>query len=297
MGGVAGLALLALLVWFIRRRRSKDEFDGNFDPDRVVRRPGMVDLMTGAGGAEGAEVTPYVYDPHTGAGGSGGSGSDPFASGEGTPTPTPGMTMHDHPDGRSSSGLTAGLAGAGAGATAFAGRGHPNATYGPNAASYVPGPGAGIQGSVSDPSEYPVSDGSHYPGTATGSGSGNSTSGFVPTGAYAPGQGSGSGRTPFVTFPGGGFSPISSSGYAAAAAGHHQQQQQPFRNPPSSKEREAMAGRGGGLMTINPNPVVQHSDGGRVVSGEGEGGEEEEEGPREIPPSYDSIPAEERGRE
>ena len=36
IGGVAGIAILAVLFFCIRRRVRKDEFDGNFDPDRVV---------------------------------------------------------------------------------------------------------------------------------------------------------------------------------------------------------------------------------------------------------------------
>ncbi|KAG9310794.1 hypothetical protein JVU11DRAFT_8644 [Chiua virens] len=36
VGGVAGLAILVLLIFCIRRRTRKDDFDGNFDPDRVI---------------------------------------------------------------------------------------------------------------------------------------------------------------------------------------------------------------------------------------------------------------------
>jgi hypothetical protein len=36
VGGVAGITILAFLLFCIRRRARKDEFDGNFDPDRVV---------------------------------------------------------------------------------------------------------------------------------------------------------------------------------------------------------------------------------------------------------------------
>ncbi|KAG6377964.1 hypothetical protein JVT61DRAFT_14758 [Boletus reticuloceps] len=36
VGGVIGVALVALLLFCIRKRARKDEFDGNFDPDRVV---------------------------------------------------------------------------------------------------------------------------------------------------------------------------------------------------------------------------------------------------------------------
>lgn len=79
--------------------------------------------------------------------------------------------------------------------------------------------------------------------------------------------------------------------------------------PLSAKEREAMTqryGRSGALglasQTEEPGPsgdarptsagsesVVVHSDGGRV-------NQEEHEQPREIPPAYDSIPADERGQ-
>lgn len=63
----------------------------------------------------------------------------------------------------------------------------------------------------------------------------------------------------------------------------------------SAKEREALARRGG-LTAANPSEVVQHQDGGRVPQrGESEGQGEEEE-PKDIPPTYDSIPGEERER-
>ncbi len=58
VGGLAGLAallLIGLLCWR-RTRRREDDFDGNFDPDRVVRHAGHPDLA-------GAEVTPYSYAP------------------------------------------------------------------------------------------------------------------------------------------------------------------------------------------------------------------------------------------
>lgn len=44
VGGVAGLILLALVIAFcVRRRRNswKDDFDGNFDPDRTTSAPGL----------------------------------------------------------------------------------------------------------------------------------------------------------------------------------------------------------------------------------------------------------------
>lgn len=62
VGGVVALAALILLFWFCRRRRKADDFDGNFDPDRVVAARGS----TGVGRddlLEGAQVTPYSYSP------------------------------------------------------------------------------------------------------------------------------------------------------------------------------------------------------------------------------------------
>jgi hypothetical protein len=54
----------------------------------------------------------------------------------------------------------------------------------------------------------------------------------------------------------------------------------------SSKQQEAM-GRHGAMGVVNP--VVVHQDGGRV---EVTGGAEEEA--QEIPPTYDSIPSDQR---
>lgn len=36
VGGVAGIVVLTLILLCIRRRTRKDDFDGNFDPDRVI---------------------------------------------------------------------------------------------------------------------------------------------------------------------------------------------------------------------------------------------------------------------
>lgn len=56
VGGIVALAALALLAWFLVKRRNKDEFDGDFDPARVGRGGrGELDLS-------GAEVTPFRTD-------------------------------------------------------------------------------------------------------------------------------------------------------------------------------------------------------------------------------------------
>ena len=64
IGGVGGAIIIGVvLIWFLRKRRSNnEEFDGDFDPDRVVRPshgPDM-DLLGNA------EVTPFGYNPATG---------------------------------------------------------------------------------------------------------------------------------------------------------------------------------------------------------------------------------------
>jgi len=91
-GGIAGLAAILLIGLFCwrRNRTRRDDFDGNFDPDRVVRHVGATDLA-------GAEVTPYHYEPGglaaagavaAGAGSahhsSGGSAGPPSSSGGGS---------------------------------------------------------------------------------------------------------------------------------------------------------------------------------------------------------------------
>lgn len=56
-GGVAAIAAIIIIFLFCwRRNRRREEFDGNFDPDRVVRHGGHTDLA-------GAEATPYSYEP------------------------------------------------------------------------------------------------------------------------------------------------------------------------------------------------------------------------------------------
>jgi hypothetical protein len=76
-GGISGLVVVLIVgLFFWRRNRRSDDFDGNFDPDRVVRHTGHTDLG-------GAEVTPYNYDPSAGGATSGHSGiSSPTWSGD-----------------------------------------------------------------------------------------------------------------------------------------------------------------------------------------------------------------------
>jgi hypothetical protein len=95
-----------LFCWRRNRRRS-DDFDGNFDPDRVVRHAGATDLA-------GAEVTPYSYEPGVAgsaaaaAAAAGGANSGPSTG------PSSNGSMRQY---RDSQGLLAGSAGGAATAT------------------------------------------------------------------------------------------------------------------------------------------------------------------------------------
>jgi hypothetical protein len=86
-----------------RNRRPNDDFDGNFDPDRVVRHGGATDLAV-------AEVTPYSYEPGVAGAASAGHSTGPSSSGNGS--------MRQY---RDSQALLAGGAAAGTAGTATSG--------------------------------------------------------------------------------------------------------------------------------------------------------------------------------
>jgi hypothetical protein len=59
VGGVAALGAIIIIIlfcWRRRRRREEPEPGGTFDPDRVVRDPGLPDI-------DGAVATPFEYEP------------------------------------------------------------------------------------------------------------------------------------------------------------------------------------------------------------------------------------------
>ncbi|KAI0311309.1 hypothetical protein OF83DRAFT_770230 [Amylostereum chailletii] len=238
VGGVAGLAVLLALAFFLwRRNRNKDDFDGNFDPDRVVHHSGHADLD-----AEIAPtMTPFPFDGSSGA--SPGAPHDFLARG-------PQMQQNE----TNKSFLGPGFAGAGAGAGA-AGYGYAGAHRGPSPpqSQYAP--------TSSDPAEY-RSESSHYPPSTAPSNS-----------LYASNPDRG-GISPGPSLP----ATTSSSG--------------PSWQARSAKEREAYAARNaqrsqGGVFSGGDDPgadVLQHQDGGRLPA----------QGPQEIPPSYDSIPPDQR---
>jgi hypothetical protein len=213
-----------------------DDFDGNFDPDRVVGH------STGGGTLPqidlGAEVTPFEY---------GGPG----------PRPLSGDVM----------------------------------------TQYGESPYVGIapsHRSMSPPSQYPASSSDHplfNQAQRSGPGTGSETSGSH----YGP-----------SSYGGDGLAAGAAAGGAAGGIYGHSPNSS-VSQPQSAKEREAMTqryGRSGvlGLATQQEEDgaggqgsgpresVVVHSDGGRVNP------EEEHDGPTEIPPAYDSIPADQPGR-
>jgi len=232
VGGVVGLALLLLGAWFLAKRRRRNEFDGDFDPDSVagpVGRGGRQSLD----GPSGAEVTPFVMNNQSRG-----------------PT-LPQMGEHD-------AGVPAALVAGGAG-------------YGASTAH-----------SYSNPSEggYPQSEGSLLPNPYPASSDRSD---------YTQGQG----RQDYLA----GVPEHTSGSPTQATTSIYSQ----FSQPRSAKEREAyqqrfgLAGGSGPrpLMLANNSeedaPVIVHQDGGRIPEND-----EEERAQKEIPPTYDSLPDNER---
>ena len=220
VGGVAAIALLGFAVfWFMKRRDNKDDFDGNFDPDRVVGHSigggtlPQIDL--------GDEVTPYRYSAGAGEGGMTQDGDSPHLAGRST-TSALGYAPSEHSNQLPSGNMT-------------------------------------------------ETSGSHY----------------APSFAVAHGA-----ATTFGL----------AAGSADPRAISPTQSTSSYSKPRPAKEREAMVAQYGrqpgqlGLATQleepgghDHGPVVVHRDGGRVREDLGE----ESAPPREIPPTYDSIPADE----
>ncbi|KAG2356023.1 hypothetical protein BDR07DRAFT_1464256 [Suillus spraguei] len=59
VGGVAVVALFGLCVFCLRRRRRRNEADGNLDPDRIVSHPSGGGTRPQIDLGEGNEITPY----------------------------------------------------------------------------------------------------------------------------------------------------------------------------------------------------------------------------------------------
>ncbi|KAI0366653.1 hypothetical protein BV20DRAFT_636339 [Pilatotrama ljubarskyi] len=294
VGGVAGAAILAtLLFFFCRARRRRDDFDGNFDPDRVTgdNRGTLPDIDLGAD-----DITPYNYTPA----GMTGAAAAPGAPVPGPgPAPGPGMPDMRQYGGQVPSFLAGGLAGAGAGAAmAHAGKEHQQG-YGRAGSPPSAYSGSGGQPAPAQSSYYAPSSSDHHggypdyaayaayanPNLYPAQGGGPPTSSSAPSSPTNASFGPQAGMPPARDFrhpsPGPSLPPTdpSVSGSSSGGGGVI----------PSAKEREAMQyRRPGGLAVANPDGagasgVVQHQDAGRLDA------TPEDEEPSEIPPRYDSI--------
>jgi hypothetical protein len=242
VGGAAALLLLIALGWCIARRRRKDDFDGDFDPDSVgTFQRGRQTLVPD--GPTGAEVTPFPF-------------GDNAISNGGYP---PQMAEHN------GMGMAAaGVAGLGVGAAGAAAMNHHSRS--------------GSRHLSGSESEYPQTEGSYLPS---------------PYGEHYQQQ-------PYD------MAAISPQGAAPTQTSASSEYSHPTASQPrSAKEREAYAQRYGNssaggsgnlhLATIPPEErddqssnVLVHQDGGRYRA------EEPVTTPREIPPTYDSLPHDER---
>ncbi|KAI8978863.1 hypothetical protein BD414DRAFT_120628 [Trametes punicea] len=288
VGGVAGLAILATLLFFLfRARRRRDDFDGNFDPDRVTgdNRATLPDIDLGAG-----EIEPYNYNPpgmptpHP-------TGAPPTGPGPGSGPGMPDMRQYG---GQVPSFLAGGLAGAGAGAAmanaAKDGRASsPPSAYAQPSQPYYP-PSASDHGYP----EYAAYAAYANPYPAPGGGGGGPPSASTPSSPTNTSFGAQAGNVPPTRdfrhpSPGPSLAPTTLTGHTDPSVSGSS------TNPgviPSAKEREAMQyRRPGGLAVANPDGappagssgVVQHQDAGRLDA------TPEDEEPSEIPPRYDQI--------
>lgn len=292
VGGVVGAAILAaLLFFFCRRRRQRDEFDGNFDPDRVVGLSGdnrgtLPDIDLAAD-----NITPYNYTPGRGGG-----------PGVGMPVPshTTGSSYGPGgaPDMRQYGGqVPAFLAGGVAGGAAGAAMAHgaksqegraasPPSSYSQPTASYYP-QSSSDHGAYPDYAAYAAYANQQYPPQST------SPTGSPTSAAFGPGAGVGVAGVPGRDFrhpsPGPSLAHTSYTGQTDPSVSGSSSGPGVL---PSAKEREAMANRRGNLAVANPDTagagpassgVLQHTDGGRLDA------TPEDEEPSEVPPRYDTI--------
>ncbi|KAG2356021.1 hypothetical protein BDR07DRAFT_1424465 [Suillus spraguei] len=59
IAGIAGIALPALLIFYIRRRRRRDQFGGKFDPDRIISHSSRNRILPQVDLGEENEITHY----------------------------------------------------------------------------------------------------------------------------------------------------------------------------------------------------------------------------------------------
>lgn len=329
--GIAGLSvILALIFFLLRRRRTKNEFDGNFDPDYVSSGarlgnsggggtlPRMnIDEDDGMGGrlesgvVGGGIISPYSYTP---------SGHTNMSQ----------VQPLSYSAASSAAPLVGGVA-AGVGAAALRNR-HSQSQqshYGSGGGSYYPGSVSheGSAATATSPSAWSASS-APYPASANpyapslpvpaelGSASSeHSSSGAGPYGGMASVSGGAyrprsakeieamgghtgqphvmnpdeAGAGPSSAYPPGAAPPMPHSMYNEQSrlaylqnGPGHVSMPSPMQSTNSGVPDALRPGAGSG--------VIVHQDAGRVPMRKGERTQEEEEQqPREIPPTYDSL--------
>lgn len=309
VGGIAALVALLLLLWFVRRRRRNNEFDGNFDPDRVTAVGGtggaggmrQADLL--GAGATGAEVTPYSYQPQ-------GAGAQ-YANGAG------GGMQHIGGGGASYLGpaAAAGL-GAGIGAAAYGTRNEKGGRLAPNpseagqsdpfagsdsASRYSGDHSAGRRESVSTsagPHGYAYGASPYVGGAGVLAGAGQHTSpgpslpgthttssGSPPPGVRSAKESEAfSSRSSQLLSPGPYDAGPAGSAYGYGYGGAAPLAVRNGTEPDAATDAGSVAGASG-------SNVIVHQDGGRVRDLPAPPVAEE---PTEIPPTYDSIRSDEQ---
>ncbi|KAF8318436.1 hypothetical protein DL93DRAFT_386675 [Clavulina sp. PMI_390] len=277
VGGLGGLAILALLGFCFWRRKKQSEFDGNWDPDRNIQRPGALtgnlDLAAGGGTLpriplddeeDVGDTSPRPFS----------MGNDPSPDGSYAPT----MATSAY----SGNPLLASAAGAGAAGVGAAY--YHNQHQQPQMTQYHgTAPSVLSSGSAYPPTSGPGSD---------GYGGGGSASGGLPVGAEGRAV-----RMNKQQEAARAYAEAHPHAYAHNNAPSNRMSMSDYYDGASVGPTSALSGGTGAgpLSVVNPDvnddassAVVQHRDGGRYVP------PVPAENQAEIPPSYDSIPAEER---
>lgn len=309
VGGVAGLGLVAFIVWLIlrqRRQAREEEFDGNFDPARVISGHN-----NGLNLDEGAEITPYPFQPEmqqrpsldqysnhpnlAAAGGAAVGGYYPYSSTQGSPPP-PGTQPLGGPagswQGHSQAGYTSPTSDGGYTSSSQ----YPSPlSNSMSTAATAPGVGGAIGGAYLGPGPSP---GPSELGSGSASGSGHQ-------GAFGVYPGNGRSAKEREA-QGGGLMVSNNADEGGRPSGVAFPHPQPFHHPyygdggPSATTHSlpppagAGAGAGGEKSELSllatgatgGSGVRVHRDAGRVPDPEPDS--------EEIPPTYDSIPADER---
>ncbi|KAF7776588.1 hypothetical protein Agabi119p4_4981 [Agaricus bisporus var. burnettii] len=295
-GVVGGLAILALLVWIILRKRRQakfDEFDGNFDPARVVSSRGNRLNLDDEDTPAAAGITPYPYPEHQQQNMAQvpfGAGYVPSSSTSASPPPQlpPGASYSQHynpTSPASDGGYTTTSSG-----HLYPSPGNMNAVA---AAAFLGRGGPSPGSSVNIPPSEMGSSGSH-------SGHGNSGSGgtgYYNTFGNAAGRMSNKEREAYEAAGPSGRMVVTNDEEQAYPQYPHNNN---YNNMGPSASTTPRVGtpqqqQRGEKSQVNLDratspSVIVHQDGGRVPQLD----DHEEETGAEIPPTYDSIPRDQR---